>query len=90
MEDIVLNKVNQHVSFLHYSKVHHHVPEYLSSKERYVVGEPVKKVNWSKIPAQSIKKDSLWATLNEKNCQNKAFFSSIKENFSMKTAPGLY
>jgi len=47
-------------------------------------------VSWNKINPQSIKRDSIWRNINEKNCQNKAFFTSIKENFATKTVPGLY
>jgi hypothetical protein len=66
------------------------LPEYLQAKEKYVVGEAVKKVSWNKINPQSIKRDSIWTNIDEKNCQNKAFFTSIKENFATKTVPGLY
>ena len=50
-------------------------------------GEPVKKVAWNKINPQTIKKESLWTSIDEKRCQNKDFFLSIKENFATKTAP---
>ena len=50
----------------------------------------MKQVRWAKINPQSIKKESIWASLDEKNYQNKAFFTSIKENFATKTAPGLF
>ncbi len=66
------------------------MPEYLPTKQKYVVGEAVKKVSWNKINPQTIKKDSLWAKMDEKNFQNKAFFSTIKENFATKSAPGMY
>jgi len=64
------------------------LPEYLPAKQKYVVGEAVKKVAWNKINPQSIKKDSVWATIDEKHFQNKAFFTAIKENFATKSAPG--
>ena len=63
------------------------LPDYLPSKQKYVVGEPVKKVAWNKINPQTIKKESLWANIDEKRCQNKDFFLSIKENFATKTVP---
>ncbi|CAF0794794.1 unnamed protein product [Rotaria sp. Silwood1] len=63
------------------------VPEYLPKKQKYVVGEAVKKVAWNKINPQSIKKESIWANVDEKNFQNKAFFTTIKENFATKSAP---
>ncbi len=66
------------------------MPEYLPTKQKYVVGEAVKKVTWNKINPQTIKKESIWANLDEKNFQNKAFFTSIKENFSTKSAPSMY
>jgi hypothetical protein len=66
------------------------LPEYLPTKQKYVVGEAVKKVAWNKINPQIIKKDSIWANIDEKNFQNKAFFSTIKENFSTKSAPSMY
>lgn len=66
------------------------LPEYLTTKTKYVVGEPVKKVAWSKINPQTIKKDSLWAAIDEKHCQNKAFFTAIKENFSTKTVSSMF
>jgi hypothetical protein len=66
------------------------LPEYLRPKQKYVVGEAVKKVTWNKINPQTIKKDSIWANLDEKHCQNKAFFTAIKENFSTKSAPSMY
>jgi hypothetical protein len=47
----------------------------------------VKKVTWNKINPQSIPKDSIWTNIDEKNCQNKSFFVSIKENFATKTVP---
>jgi hypothetical protein len=65
------------------------LPEYLSAKQKYVVGEPVKRVAWNKINPQTIKKDSIWATIDEKHCQNKSFFTSIKENFATKSVPGM-
>ena len=65
------------------------MPDYLPKKEKYVVGEPVKKVAWNKINPQTIKKDSVWATIDEKNCQNRAFFTAIKDNFATKTTPGI-
>ena len=63
------------------------LPDYLPTKQKYVVGEPVKKVTWNKINPQTIKKESLWASIDEKRCQNKDFFASIKENFATKAAP---
>jgi hypothetical protein len=65
------------------------LPDYLTAKQKYVVGEAVKKVTWNKINPQSIKKDSVWANIDEKNFQNKAFFTTIKENFGTKSAPGM-
>lgn len=49
----------------------------------------MKKIAWNKINPQQIKKESIWATLDEKNFQNKAFFNGIKENFATKSAPGM-
>jgi len=66
------------------------LPEYLPTKQKYVVGEAVKKVTWNKINPHTIKKDSIWANIDEKNFQNKAFFASIKENFSTKSVPSMY
>ncbi|CAF1261613.1 unnamed protein product [Rotaria magnacalcarata] len=63
------------------------IPEYLPKKQKYVVGEAVKKVAWNKINPQSIKKESIWANIDEKNFQNKAFFTTIKDNFATKSAP---
>lgn len=63
------------------------LPDYLPTKQKYVVGEPVKKIAWNKINPQTIKKESLWASIDEKRCQNKDFFVSIKENFATKAAP---
>ncbi|CAF3987682.1 unnamed protein product [Adineta steineri] len=63
------------------------MPEYLRPKQKYVVGEAVKKVAWNKINPQSIKKESIWANIDEKNFQNKDFFSTIKQNFATKSAP---
>jgi hypothetical protein len=65
------------------------LPEYLPKKPKYVITEPVKKVAWNKINPQTIKKESLWADLDEKQFQNKALFSAIKENFATKSAPGM-
>jgi len=62
----------------------------LPVKQKYVVGEPVKKVNLSKITPHNIKKDSIWVSLDEKNCQNKALFATLKENFATKAAPCMY
>jgi hypothetical protein len=66
------------------------LPEYLIPKQKYVVGDAVKKVAWNKINPQSIKKDSIWANIDEKNFQNNAFFTTIKENFATKSVPGMY
>ena len=63
------------------------LPDYLPTKQKYVVGEPVKKIAWNKVNPQTIKKESLWASIDEKRCQNKDFFLSIKENFATKAAP---
>ena len=63
------------------------LPDYLPTKQKYVVGEPVKKIAWNKINPQTIKKESLWASMDEKRCQNKDFFLTIKENFATKAAP---
>lgn len=49
----------------------------------------MKKVAWNKINPQSIKKESIWANMDEKNFQNKAFFTAIKDNFATKSAPGM-
>ncbi len=66
------------------------MPEYLTPKQKYVVGETVKKVSWNKINPQAIKKDSIWANIDEKNFQNKTFFTAIKENFATKSVPSMY
>ncbi|CAF1162558.1 unnamed protein product, partial [Didymodactylos carnosus] len=64
------------------------LPEYLPKKQKYVVGETVKKVNWDKVNPHEIKKESLWANIDEKKYQDKTFFSSLKENFATKSVPG--
>ncbi|CAF0779717.1 unnamed protein product [Adineta ricciae] len=63
------------------------LPDFLPTKQKYVVGEAVKKVAWNKINPQSIKKDSIWANLDEKNFQKKDLFAAIKQNFATKSAP---
>ncbi len=50
----------------------------------------MKKVAWNKINPQSIKKDSIWANIDEKHFQNKELFSAIKQNFATKSTPSMY
>jgi len=50
----------------------------------------VKKVAWNKINPQTIKKDSIWANIDEKHFQNKELFSAIKQNFATKSTPSMY
>ncbi|CAF0761742.1 unnamed protein product [Didymodactylos carnosus] len=62
------------------------LPDYLPAKHKYTVDEAIKKVNWNKVNPHLIKKESLWANIDETKYQNKTFFSSLKENFSTKSA----
>jgi hypothetical protein len=60
------------------------LPFGLKEKRKYVVDQPLKKVNWNKVQTQKLKENSFWIKANEEKFATEDVMKLLLENFSTK------
>ena len=56
----------------------------MKEKKKYKVDQPLKRINWSKIPTQQLKESSFWIKANEEKFASDDICQMLIENFSTK------
>ena len=60
------------------------LPFGLKEKKKYKIEQPLKKVNWNKVPTQTLKETSFWVKVNEEKLASEDILQILIENFSTK------
>ncbi len=58
----------------------------MKEKKTYQVGQPLKRINWSKIQARQLKENSFWVKANDEKFASEDIFQILIDNFSTKPA----